>query len=215
MTMQRKITMDERLDMSRIITADQRRERIAAVRTENLRAASSDFFKKGHGMAHWYVLQTRTGKEFNVEKVLSEANVQAFAPRETHVKVRGGKKFVLDMPTFPGYVLVRCMASPQAFIGLKQVNDVIDIVGGDSGYHVVRDQHVDRFRLQTPTPRKKTDKTWQQGDKAMVSEGPFAGFECLIVAVKHCRERRARVVIRIDRRDFEIESMPIAFLEKL
>lgn len=182
---------------------------------QQLRAASSKKVGLEPQKAKWFVLQVEGNREFAVEKHLSDANVEAFMPRETVVKIAKGRKIESERPFFSGYMLVRCVPSPEAFFGLRRVKHVIDIVGGESGYHVVRDQHVEYFRAPQAAPRTATDKDWQEGYKATIMHGPFAGFDCVLTQVTWSLQARAGVLIRLDGRDFEIKSMPIAFLTKL
>lgn len=230
MTMQRKIT-GNKIDYRPMIEAElsepererayNRAERVnrnKRIIANQLRAASADMFGQPHRPAHWYCLRVETGREFAVEKVLSEARVEVCAPREKWVRVRRGEKIEGESPIIPSYLLVRCVPSAGAFAGLKRQKSVIDIVGGGNGYHVIRDEIVEVFKALTEkseAPRVATDKTMSDGDQATITQGPFAGFECVVRSVRWSRQARASVLIDVGGRQFEIESMPLAFLEKL
>lgn len=229
MTMQRKITGTKinyrpmieaelsHLEKLRAYQRSTRANRIARIAADRLRAASKEKCEREPKMANWYCLRVESGREFIVEKFLQDANVEAFVPVESFVRVQKGKGIEGTRPLFPSYVLVRCVSSGQAFHGLRNVNHVIDIVGGKDGCHVVRDQHVEAFKALSVTgdiPRVATDKSIKDGDIAEITFGPFAGFTCVIVAVKWCRQARAKVVIDVMGKSFEIESMPLAFLKK-
>lgn len=167
--------------------------------------------------ARWYCLLVKRGREFDVENSLRDVNVEAFMPRERVVKVRHGRKFESDIPYFPSYLLVRCVPSPEAFHGLRRHRNVLDIVGGASGYHIVRDENVAMFKRiceGAEAPRVATDKTFKEGDRADIVFGPFAGFTCIVTAVKWCRQAKAKVRIDVRGRPFDIDSMPLAFLKK-
>ena len=230
MTMQRKIT-GNKINYRPMIEAElsvHERER-AYVRAERvhrnkriisnqLRAASADMFGDVRKPAHWYCLRVETGREFAVEKVLVDACVEVCAPREKWARVRKGEKIEGESPFIPSYLLVRCVPSADAFVGLKRQKFVLDIVGGEGGYYVVRDEIVEVFKALTEkseAPRIATDKTMTDGDRATITQGPFAGFECVVRSVKWSRQARASVLINVDGRQFDIDSMPLAFLEKL
>lgn len=168
--------------------------------------------------ANWYCLHVAKGRELAVENELREANVESLVPRETVVLVRHRRKVEVQIPFFPGYVFVRCVPSPAAFNGLRRQAHVLDIIGGSEGhYHVIHNEAINAFRdvAVYGIPRVATDKTFKEGDEADIIEGPFIGFSCLILAVKWSRQARARVMISLAGRSFEIESMPLAFLKKL
>jgi transcriptional antiterminator NusG len=230
MTMQRKVT-GKKVDFKPMIEAElsetersrayarQRRvQRAARIAAAELLAASRRFVDVKPKKARWFCLQVEKGREFAVEKRLLDANVEAFMPREKFVHVRRGEKIEGEVPFFPSYMLVRCVPSSYAFAGLKRQKHVIAIVGGASGYHIVRNEEVERFKAfmaDGETPRVAVDKTMADGDRADIVLGPFAGFMCLVISVKWSRQPSARVAIDIGGRTFDIESMPLAFLKKV
>lgn len=193
-------------------------ERVALAIKAELKEASMEIVARKPNSARWYCLRVEKNHEFAVEKLLTDAGVEAYMPREKFMRVHRGKKFEGEIPFFPSYLLVRCVPSSLAFIGLRKQKHVVDIVGGPNGYHIVRDQDVQRFKAHTEdcsTPRVATDKTMKEGDLATITEGPFTGFDCLIVSVKWSRQAKAAVAIDVDGRVFPIDSMPLAFLKKL
>lgn len=193
-------------------------DRMRRIAARNLKEASMTVTERNPDSARWYCLQVKKGREIAVENELQEAGVEVFAPRERVMEVRHGRKIDCDRMFFPGYLLVRCVPSPAAFHGLKRQNNVLDIIGGNDGtYYVVRDEVVNAFKNMNgvDAPRIATDKTWKDGDKADIVLGPFTGFLCIVLSVKWCRQARARVVIDLHGRSFEIDSMPLAFLKKV
>lgn len=198
-------------------SGDRFEDRMRRITERNLRAASMKVTEMNPDLARWYCLLVKKGREFDVENSLRDANVEAFMPRERVVKVRHGRKFESDVPYFPNYLLVRCVPSSEAFHGLRRHRNVLDIVGGASGYHIVRDENVAMFKRiceGAEAPRVATDKTFKEGDRADIVLGPFAGFTCIVTAVKWCRQAKAKVRIDVHGRPFDIDSMPLAFLKK-
>ena len=193
-------------------------DRMRRIAAKNLREASMNVTEQHPDSARWYCLQVMRGQEFAVEKELQAANVEVFMPREKTMQMRHGRRIECEIPFFPGYLLVRFVPSAHAFQGLRRQRDVVGIIGGsDGGYHVIRDEVVKAFKRigEVGMPRMATDKSFKDGDKADIVDGPFVGFLCLVVAVKWSRQARARVVIDLQGRSFEIDSMPLAFLKKL
>lgn len=217
------MNMQHKFDMDRRVSADalrkmEKTDEARRIAVERLGEASRELVERQPKAARWYCLQIATGREFAVEKLLAEADVMTLLPTERVIKIRCDKKFETERAFFPGYLLVRCVPSPIAFHALRKVKYVIDIVGDDSRYHVVADEDVRLFEKvaegMTP-PRVTTDKTFTDGDRANIVSGPFAGFSCLVVQVKWSRMAKAKVRIDLNSRSFDIESMPLAFLEKL
>ncbi|RVN87830.1 transcription termination/antitermination protein NusG [Sinorhizobium meliloti] len=193
-------------------------DRIRRITAANLKAASMKVTEMNPENARWYCLHVKSGKEFDVENALTAANVEAFMPRERVVLVRHGRKIESERPFFPSYLLVRLVPTPEAFHGLRYQKDVLDFVGGPAGYHVINDADVVVFKRLSDgveAPRVATDKSFRDGDQADIVLGPFAGFRCVVTAVKWCRQAKASVRIDVQGRPFDIESMPLAFLRKL
>ncbi|MFD1328281.1 transcription termination/antitermination protein NusG [Mycoplana ramosa] len=186
----------------------------------DLRAASRSVTESAVDSGRWLCLHVETGREFAVENILSDADVEALAPREKgqFVMRRGVRIQAPDRAFIPSYVFVRCRFSAEAFYGLRRVKHVFDIVGGANGPHVIHDEDISVFKriaAGLEAPRVATDKTFKDGDRADIVLGPFAGFTCLVLSVKWSRHARARVLINVGGRPFEIDSMPLAFLKKL
>lgn len=205
------------VDVSRALPAVEKTVSRSRISESNLAAASAEWVDMKPRLAKWYCLQVMTGREIAVENALRAAKVEVVSPREKCVFVRKGKKIEGERMFFPGYLLVHCVPSPEAFFGLRRVKHVIDIVGGQERYHVIRNEDVSIFRgmAESPAPRVKTDKTVADGDEAEITGGPFNGFSCVVIAVKYCREARAEVQIDVLGRSFNIKSMPLAFMKKL
>lgn len=203
-------------------TKDGFRDRMRRITARNLKAASMKVTEMNPEKARWHCLHVLRGKEFDVENALAAANVEVFVPREKIVSIRRGKKIEAEVPRLPSYLLVRVVGSAEAFLALRHQKHVVDIVGCDAYYHVVSDNDVAVFRALSEglqAPRLATDKTIGQGTLADIVIGPFAGFRCVVTAVKWSREARASVRIEVGQeghgKPFDIESMPLAFLKKL
>jgi transcriptional antiterminator NusG len=208
------------VERDRAYAGQGRAQRRALMASRELLAASRSMAESVGASVHWICLQVETGREFSVENALAEANVESLAPREKGgIRVKRGVKVEApDRAFFPSYVFVRCAISAQAFHGLMRVKHVRTIVGGACGPHLIHDRDIEHFKRiadGTEAPRVATDKTFTDGDRADVVEGPFAGFMCTVLAVRWCRRATARIMICVGSRDFVIESMPLAFLKKL
>lgn len=195
----------------------QREGRILRLASQQLRFAVKDAGGEQTNGARWFCLQVASGFDFTVEKLLLDCGVEVLVPREKVVIIRRGEKIETDRPIFSGYVLVRFVPSPEAFDGLRRQKNVFGFVAGLTGYLVVSEREVKRFQQLTLSliSRMPTDKSIGEGTEARITYGPFAGIECVVLAVKWRREGRARVRIVYDGNPFEIADMPLAFLERL
>lgn len=194
-----------------------REGRVLKLARAQLHAASRERVVAKPDSARWYCLQVASGREFALETLLTECGVEALSPREHWVKVKNGCKIEICKPLLAGYLLVHVVGSAEAFDGLRKQKHILGFVGGINGYYVVREADVAVFKRikSSDIDRMSVDKSFRDGDRAMIETGPFAGFKCTVLAVKWSRRALARVVIDVDGNPFEIESIPLAFLKKL
>lgn len=195
----------------------EREGRILRLARAQLRFASAMEAAKRPKDAHWYCLQVKGGRDFVVEKLLTDAGVSVLVPRERVVKVKAGKKIEDFRAFFPGYLLVHVVGSAEAFEGLRVQKHVVGFVRGERGYHVVREAEVNVFK---PIEVKNiselpVDKTIGQGMTCRIKDGPVAGFNCEVLKVKYGRESRGRVRVNVAGNFVIVENLPIAFLERL
>jgi len=193
-------------------------DRMRRIAARNLKEATMSVTENHPHLARWYCLQVEPRHEFSVENILKDAGVEVFLARQKVTIVRREQKLVQEISMFPGYLMVRCIPSDEAFDGLRRQKFVIRIMGGKTGTPLsIRDEVINLFKkiADDDVPRVATDKSFVDGDRAEIEGSAFAEFTCLILQIKWCRQAKARVAINVDGQVFEIESMPLAFLRKL
>ncbi|HTO29635.1 MAG TPA: transcription termination/antitermination NusG family protein, partial [Pararhizobium sp.] len=128
MTMQRKITMGDKVDLARAFPALERAANLTRIKATMLSMASAN----QPGQAHWYVVHTAERREKSVYERLAEEKISAYLPLVERGRiVRRGR--VVDLtpgPALPGYVMVHLVPSAAAFCGLRHIDGVIGVVGG-------------------------------------------------------------------------------------
>ena len=222
MTMQRKITMGDKVDLNRLLPKLERAVELRRIKATMISMAAAN----RDGDARWYVLQTRERSEKAVEERLTKENVRSYLPL-----VEGGKAVVrhrvvklADRPAMPGYVLVRIVPSAAAFCGLAKIDGVFGLVGGLLAPRWITDNDVSRFKriLGEYDPSAAHSIRFAKGDWVRFEEGPFIGFD------GHIRKLHSAVPVRgmpkiqiaatveviVDGTSHTVKS-PLAFLEKL
>jgi len=194
-----------------------REGRVLRLARAELRAASIEITESRAKDARWFCLKVAHGHDFTVEKLLTDCGVQVLAPRETVEKIRRGKKIECFRAFFPGYLLVRLVPSAEAFAGVRKQKNISGFVGGANGYHIIPDAHVVVFKpISAPVIADlPVDRTIGQASRCRVKDGPFSGFECVVMSVKWKREPRGKVRVEVEGNFVVVDNMPIAFLEKL
>lgn len=149
----------------------------------------------------WYCLRVMTGRENAVEKVLADADVESLVvmTNERRVWKRGRSRIVVSCPVIRGYVLVRCCAVPAAMMGLLQVDDVIEIVGGAIRPYRADADSISRFKQMAAKGKydaaDAAEHRFELKEEVRVTDGPFASFPAIIVAID---EEKAMVSVEVN-----------------
>jgi transcriptional antiterminator NusG len=118
-----------------------------AIRIRNIDMASRRIANEYPDIAGWYCLSVEQRREFTVENMFVEMDIEACVPRfKGQEKVHRGRKIRAPMlPVIPGYMLVRCVPSPQAFVGLRGAKHVTGIIGRGEIPYRVPTKKIDHF----------------------------------------------------------------------
>ncbi|MCF6126052.1 hypothetical protein EN904_12175 [Mesorhizobium sp. M7A.F.Ca.CA.001.07.2.1] len=138
----------------------------------------------------WYVLRVSVGHENAVDEALRKLFVETWLPVDsTQPKRRGGrskaKREEQDNPALPGYLMIYVSDTDRVLIGIKAVDEVVDIVGGWMQPKPVSESDINGFRaflkLSERERRKlaaeemKRRKPIAEGDRVTVTDGALAG----------------------------------------
>lgn len=155
----------------------------------NISMASKRIVADYPDLACWFCLRIVSGREFLVEKALSDAEIIALVPTKKGERIMKRHR-VLPAPTLPvlpGYVLVRCVPSPAAMAGLMRFERVLDVVGGAEQPYRVPLKFVNRFIEKAQNGEydfKLPDPIdYIMGELVRVIDGPFASFPGTVTAI--------------------------------
>lgn len=213
MLMMSQIDRAARFDIRAIketMTADE-----AEIAVSRIALASEDV-AADCGRRVWVCLHVRSGREKIVENLLIKAGVKALSPRyEPEEVVRRGRKIIKPGgPMLPGYVMVHCGYLWQAFAGLEAIEHVHGVVGGVMKPLVVSEKSLNDFIDMAGEAAKAKDTPpmgWMVGERARIKAGPFAGFDCVIIALT---KKKAEVETGIFGHTNKM-TLPLATLGKL
>jgi transcription antitermination factor NusG len=141
----------------------------------------------------WYALYTCARREKRVAEQLATKGVEHFLPLYTAVRRWKTGRIELQLPLFPGYVLVR-----QAFrdrLSALQVPGVVRLVGFGSGAEPLDDDEVEALQKGLSTGAAAEPYPFLTvGRGIQVRSGPFQGLEGKLIR----RKGRSRLVISLD-----------------
>jgi transcriptional antiterminator NusG len=148
----------------------------------------------------WYIVHAYSNFEKKVaESIREQAQSRGLGdlfdeilvPTEKVVEVRRGRKVDSERKFFPGYVLVKCELTDEAYHLIKNTPKVTGFLGADKKPIPISDVEANRIlhQVQEGIERPKPSITFEIGEQVRVSDGPFASFNGTVEEVDEDRSR--------------------------
>mgnify|MGYP003296708081 CR=1 FL=1 len=173
----------------------------------------------------WYVLRAISGKETKVKEYIDAARAngafgdcvgQVLVPTEKKVvQDRNGKRSVADRILFSGYVYVQAIMVGEIAHALRNVPNVVGILGGLDNPAPIRQSEADRLlnaSIQEPVDLDAT-LSFVVGEQVKVTEGPFSSFNGIVSEV-NAERKRLTVLVKVFGRETAL-SLGFGEVEKL
>jgi transcription termination/antitermination protein NusG len=148
----------------------------------------------------WYIVHAYSNFEKKVQESIREQVKQRhldalfdeiLVPTEKVVEVRRGRKVDTERKFFPGYVLVKCELTDEAYHLIKNTPKVTGFLGADNKPMPISEVEAGRIlhQVQEGIERPKPSVSFEVGEQVRVSDGPFASFNGLVEEVDDGRSR--------------------------
>jgi transcriptional antiterminator NusG len=151
----------------------------------------------------WYAIHTYSGYEENVANNLrtriesmdmADRIFNILIPKEKKIKIKNGKRKVVEEKVFPGYVLVEMIVTDDSWYVVRNTPNVTGFIGTGTTPTPVSEEEMKALqkRMGVDDPQYKIDI--QANDPVRISDGPFKGFEGKVSAVD---EERGKVKVLV------------------
>lgn len=126
-------------------------------------------------------------------------------PIEKKIKIKAGKRYVVEEKIYPSYVLVEMMMEPDSWYVVRNTPRVTGFVGPDPAnptplsYEEVESI---KARMGDAEPKMKIDL--QPGDVVKITDGPFKDYDGKIAEVDE-EKGRVKVMVPVFGRDTAVE----------
>lgn len=191
MLMRHDVTTAKEIDLSRCWKASDRQQAVSRRTMALLAAAGMD-----RPARRWFVLRIGAGRDRAAAEALAAAHVETWLPVVMVVPVRRGgmkgKREAVEKLALQGFVFARVEPTVDAWAGLATAPGFVGMLGCDGLPLAIRDEAVELFRRylgNDPKAIATVTNAVKAGDRASVNEGPFHGFDGLVVSVDDARGR--------------------------
>jgi transcriptional antiterminator NusG len=163
---------------------------------------------------HWYAVHTYSGYEDAVARYLKQRvdsltmNDKIFniiVPKETKVKIKNGKRRMVEEKIYPGYVLVDMFLTEDSWYVVRNTPRVTGFVGPDSTTPVpLSKDEIDMLMARMGSKETKFNVELQAGETVKIIDGPFKDYEAKISEVDQ-EKGKVKVLVPIFGRDTVVE----------
>ncbi len=175
-------------------------------------------------MMKWYVVQVISGQEKKVKKALEE-NQRAsgvdgligkiLVPTENVAEVKKGEQRISEKKLWPGYILVELNFTDESWMYVKNVNGVIDFLGGEKPLPLLTSEVES---ILSDLEEKKVGVVQkhnvQPGDRVKITDGVFVNFVGVVSEVFHDKGRLS-VLVSIFGRDTRVDDLEFWQVEEV
>jgi transcription termination/antitermination protein NusG len=148
----------------------------------------------------WFIVHAYSNFENKVADSIREQAKQRhldhlfdeiLVPKEKVTEVRRGRKVDAERKFFPGYVLVKCELTDEAYHLIKNTPKVTGFLGADNKPMPITEAEATRLlqQVQEGIERPKPSVSFEVGEQVRVSDGPFASFNGTVEEVDDSRSR--------------------------
>src|SRR5688572_2966317 len=157
------------------------------------------------GQREWYAIHTYSGYEDNVARNLrqrveslgfEDKIFQVLVPKEKKIRVKGGKREVVEEKLYAGYVLVEMVVSDDSWYVVRNTPNVTGFIGAGTTPTPLARTEVDDLlrRMGVSEPQYQVDV--KIGERVKITDGPFKDFDGKVSEVD-MEKGRVKVLVTI------------------
>lgn len=162
---------------------------------------------------NWYAVHTYSGYEDAVARNLKQ-RIESMSmedkifnvvvPTEKKIRIKGGKRRVVEEKIYPGYVLVEMVVTDDSWYVIRNTPRVTGFVGSGTTPTPLSEEEMGVLlkRMGEEEPRHKVD--FSAGDAVKIIDGPFKDYEGKVSEVDEERGK-VKVLVSIFGRETPVE----------
>jgi transcriptional antiterminator NusG len=162
---------------------------------------------------NWYVIHTYSGYEDAVAKNLKQRIesldmgdkiFDVLVPKEKKIKIKDGKRKVVEEKVYPGYVLVEMIVTDDSWYVVRNTPNVTGFVGAGTTPVPVSKTEIEglKKRMRVEVPEFKIE--FRPGDLIKIVDGPFKDFDAKVSEIDQAKGK-VKVLVNMFGRDTPVE----------
>ncbi len=168
---------------------------------------------------NWYVIHTYSGYEDAVARNLKQRIeslgmedkiFSVIVPKEKKVKIKNGKRKVIEEKIYPGYVLVEMFVTDDSWYVVRNTPNVTGFIGAGTTPLPISREEIDSLKKRMSQEEPRFEIALVPGDAIKIVDGPFKDFDGKVSDVDKDRGK-IKVLVNMFGRDtpLEIDSLQI------
>lgn len=161
----------------------------------------------------WYAIHTYSGYEENVSENLKQRIESmdmenkifgVLVPKEKKIKIKNGKRKIIEEKIFPGYVLVEMIVTDDSWYVVRNTPNVTGFIGTGTTPTPVADAEIKELqkRMGVDEPEYKIDV--EKGQAIRITDGPFKNFDGKVEEIDDARGK-IKVLVNVFGRETPVE----------
>ncbi len=165
-----------------------------------------------HGRA-WYVIHTYSGYEDNVARNMKQRiesmDMQdlifdVMVPKEKKIKMKNGKRTVVEERIYPGYVLVDMIVTDASWYVVRNTPNVTGFIGLGTTPTPVDPAEIEMLKKRMGVSEPKYKIELKVNDAIKVNDGPFKDFDGKVQEIDE-EKGKVKVLVTIFGRETPVE----------
>ena len=162
---------------------------------------------------NWYVLHTYPGEEEAVARNLKQRIeslgmedkiFSVIVPKEKKIKIKAGKRKVIEERIYPGYVFVEMVVTDDSWYVARNTPRVTGFIGAGTVPIPVSDEEIEVLKKRSGEQDPQYQIDFALGSLVKITDGPFKDFEGKVSEIDEQRGK-LKVLVNIFGRDTPVE----------
>ena len=152
---------------------------------------------------HWYAIHTYSGYEESVSKNLEQRIdslemqdkiFRVLVPKEKKIKIKGGKRYIVEDKVYPGYVLVEMVVTDDSWYVVRNTPNVTGFIGSGTIPTPISDEEMKILMQRMGVEEPKYEIELKVGDHVKITDGPFKDFDGKVAEID---EKRGKIKVLV------------------